>query len=66
MQLISLSSNRDLFRSVHLKNEAGLNFIVAVQKNPELSDKGITTNGVGKSLNCILFILLGVKYKRQL
>jgi uncharacterized protein YydD (DUF2326 family) len=50
MQLISLTSNKETFRPVHFKNEFGLNFIVATQKNPELSDKGNTTNGVGKSL----------------
>jgi uncharacterized protein YydD (DUF2326 family) len=50
MQLISLTSNKESFRSVHFKNETGLNFIVATQKNSELSDKGNTTNGVGKSL----------------
>jgi len=50
MQLISLTSNKASFRPVHFKNEFGLNFIVATQKNPELSDKGNTTNGVGKSL----------------
>lgn len=50
MQLISLTSNKKSFRSVHFKNVTGLNFIVANQKNPESSDKGKTTNGVGKSL----------------
>lgn len=50
MQLISLTANKESFRPVHFKNEVGLNFIVAIQKNPKLSDKGKTTNGVGKSL----------------
>ncbi|WP_294967161.1 DUF2326 domain-containing protein [Sulfurimonas sp.] len=50
MQLISLSANKDSFKTVHFNNETGLNFIVASQKNPELTDKGKTTNGVGKSL----------------
>lgn len=50
MQLISLTANKESFRPVHFKNEVGLNFIVAIQKNPESSDKGKTTNGVGKSL----------------
>lgn len=50
MQLISLTSNKKSFKPVQFKNEFGLNFIVATQKNPELSDKGNTTNGVGKSL----------------
>ncbi|NOU18061.1 MAG: DUF2326 domain-containing protein [Bacteroidales bacterium] len=51
MQLISLTANKESFRPVHFKNEVGLNFIVAIQKNPESSDKkGNTTNGVGKSL----------------
>ena len=50
MQLISLTSNKETFRPIHFKNEIGLNFIVATQKNPEISDKGNTTNGVGKSL----------------
>jgi uncharacterized protein YydD (DUF2326 family) len=50
MQLISLIANKESFRPVYFKNEVGLNFIVAIQKNPESSDKGNTTNGVGKSL----------------
>jgi len=50
MQLISLSANKESFRTVIFKNETGLNFIVATQKYPESEDKGITTNGVGKSL----------------
>lgn len=50
MQLISLTANKESFRPIHFKNEVGLNFIVAIQKNPESSDKGNTTNGVGKSL----------------
>ena len=50
MQLISLTSNKATFKPVYFKNEVGLNFIVAIQKNPESTDKGKTTNGVGKSL----------------
>lgn len=50
MQLISLSSNKNSFKNVHFKNETGLNFIVASQKNSESSERGNTTNGVGKSL----------------
>jgi len=50
MQLISLTANKNTFKPVIFKNETGLNFIVAIQKNPESTDKGKTTNGVGKSL----------------
>lgn len=50
MQLISLTSNKESFKPVIFKNETGLNFIVATQKNPESDEKGMTTNGVGKSL----------------
>jgi uncharacterized protein YydD (DUF2326 family) len=50
MQLIKLSANKSSFKTVHFKNETGLNFIVATQKNPEGSEKGETFNGVGKSL----------------
>jgi uncharacterized protein YydD (DUF2326 family) len=48
MQLISLTSNKDSFKSVHFNNEFGLNFIVATQNNAH--DKDSTYNGVGKSL----------------
>jgi len=50
MQLISLTSNMNTFKPVHFKNQVGINLIVASQKNPGKSDKGETTNGVGKSL----------------
>lgn len=67
MQLISLTANKDSFRSVHFKNETGLNFIVATQKNPELSDRGITTNGVGKSLIvALIHFCLGSSKKESL
>lgn len=50
MRLISLTANKDTFKPVYFNNEAGINLIVATQKNPNKSDKGDTTNGVGKSL----------------
>ena len=50
MKLISLSANKESFKKVLFKNETGLNFIVATQKNPGSSEKGLTYNGVGKSL----------------
>lgn len=50
MQLISLTANQSSFKPVYFKNETGLNFIVAIQKNPNSSVKGKTFNGVGKSL----------------
>lgn len=49
MQLISLYSNQESFRSVEF-NLAGPSFIVARQKNPGTNDDGKTYNGVGKSL----------------
>ncbi len=49
MRLISLTANKDSFRTVNF-NETGLTFIVAKQKNPGESDRGKTYNGVGKSL----------------
>ena len=49
MQLIKVYSNQASFKTVRF-NRAGLNFVVAKQKNPGLSDKGKTYNGVGKSL----------------
>lgn len=50
MQLIKLSANNKGFKTVHFKNETGINLIVAIQKDSEKSDRGDTTNGVGKSL----------------
>lgn len=49
MQLIKVYSNMESFREVKF-NETGLSFIVAKQKNPEVTEKGQTYNGVGKSL----------------
>ncbi|MGB4351724.1 MAG: hypothetical protein WBJ01_04910 [Tissierellaceae bacterium] len=49
MQLIKVYSNMDSFREVKF-NKTGLSFIVAKQKNPEVTEKGQTYNGVGKSL----------------
>lgn len=67
MQLISLTANKASFRPVHFKNETGLNFIVATQKNPESSDRGITTNGVGKSLIiALIHFCLGSSKKESL
>lgn len=50
MQLISLTANKDSFKPVVFNSTTGINLIVANQKDPEKSDKGDTTNGVGKSL----------------
>ncbi|MEM9338925.1 MAG: hypothetical protein AAGA66_09370, partial [Bacteroidota bacterium] len=50
MQLVSLTANKDSFKPVVFNSSTGINLIVAKQKNPEKSDKGDTTNGVGKSL----------------
>lgn len=52
MQLISLTANKPSFKSVHFKNETGLNFIIATQGDIESSkkDDALTSNGVGKSL----------------
>lgn len=49
MQLISLTANKNSFKPVVFKS-TGINLIIATQKNPDKSDKGDTTNGVGKSL----------------
>ena len=50
MQLISLTANKETFKPVVFNSKSGINLIVASQKNPNNSDKGDTTNGVGKSL----------------
>ena len=50
MQLISLTANKESFKPVVFNSPTGINLIVAKQKNPDKSDKGDTTNGVGKSL----------------
>lgn len=50
MQLISLNANKESFKPVVFNSPTGINLIVANQKNPDKSDKGDTTNGVGKSL----------------
>lgn len=66
MQLISLSANKDSFKTVHFKNETGINLIVATQKNSGKSDKGDTTNGVGKSLLiAIIQFCLGSSSKKD-
>jgi len=49
MQLIRVYSNMDSFREVKF-NKTGLSFIVAKQKDPEVTKRGQTYNGVGKSL----------------
>ncbi|MDQ2088072.1 hypothetical protein RBH29_16715 [Herbivorax sp. ANBcel31] len=49
MRLIRVYSNMDTFKEVKF-NKTGLSFIAAKQKNPELTEKGQTYNGVGKSL----------------
>ncbi|MBN1252043.1 MAG: DUF2326 domain-containing protein [Bacteroidales bacterium] len=66
MQLITLSANKTSFKTVHFKNETGINLIVASQKNPHKSDKGDTTNGVGKSLLiAIIHFCLGSSSKQS-
>lgn len=51
MHLISLSANHPSFKEVIFKNETGLNFIVASQKEAQSTENtGKTYNGVGKSL----------------
>jgi len=66
MQLISLSANKDSFKTVHFKNETGINLIVSSQKHPKKSDKGDTTNGVGKSLLiAIIHFCLGSSSKKE-
>lgn len=65
MQLISLTANRDSFKPVVFNSATGINIIVAKQKNPEKSDKGDTTNGVGKSLLvAIIHFCLGSSSKK--
>ncbi|NLP13172.1 MAG: DUF2326 domain-containing protein [Clostridium sp.] len=49
MRLIRVYSNMESFKEVKF-NKAGLSFIAAKQKNPEITKKGQTYNGVGKSL----------------
>jgi uncharacterized protein YydD (DUF2326 family) len=49
MRLISLTANQDSFHPVTFHSE-GITLVLAKQKNPEQSDAGKTTNGVGKSL----------------
>jgi uncharacterized protein YydD (DUF2326 family) len=66
MQLITLSANKASFKTVHFKNETGINLVVASQKNPHKSDKGDTTNGVGKSLLiAIIHFCLGSSSKQS-
>ena len=53
----------ETFREVKF-NERGLSFIVAKQKNPEVTEKGQTYNGVGKSLLVrIIHFCLGARKK---
>ncbi len=49
MRLIELSANKPSFKTVHF-NPTGPSFILAIQKDPESSEKKRTYNGVGKSL----------------
>lgn len=63
MRLISLSANKQSFRTVKF-NKTGLSFIIAKQKNPGESDRGKTYNGVGKSLLvAIIHFCLGASKK---
>ncbi len=65
MQLISLTANKDSFKPV-VFNSTGINIIVANQKNPAKSDRGDTTNGVGKSLLIsLIHLCLGSSAKRE-
>lgn len=69
MQLISLTSNKESFKSIHFKNEIGLNFIVATQNNIDINidDKDSTYNGVGKSLTiALIHFCLGSSNKDSL
>lgn len=64
MQLISLTANKNSFKPVVFKS-TGINLIIATQKNPEKSDKGDTTNGVGKSLLiALIHFCLGSSIKK--
>lgn len=49
MQLLKVYSNKASFNEV-VFNQTGLSFIVAKQKDPGVTEKGQTYNGVGKSL----------------
>ena len=49
MRLISLSANKESFKTVYF-NKSGASFILAKQDKPELQDNSKTYNGVGKSL----------------
>ncbi len=63
MQLIKVYSNKESFRTVKF-NENGLSFIIARQKEPGVSEKGKTYNGVGKSLLVrIIHYCLGANVK---
>lgn len=68
MHLVSLSANNSTFKTVEFKNETGLNFIVASQKEVESShNTGKTYNGVGKSLIIALIdFCLGSSVKSDL
>lgn len=65
MQLISLTANKNSFKPVVFKS-TGINLIIATQKNPKKSDKGDTTNGVGKSLLiALIHFCLGSSTKKS-
>lgn len=69
MQLISLTANKDSFKTVHFKNESGLNLFIGTQK--EIKDstvtKSSTYNGVGKSLIvALIHFCLGSSRKKSL
>lgn len=61
MRLIKVYSNKKSFREVNF-NENGLSLIIAKQKDANISEKGQTYNGVGKSLLVrIIHFCLGAK-----
>jgi uncharacterized protein YydD (DUF2326 family) len=66
MQLIKVYANKKSFHIVEFK-QSGLNFIVAIQKNPGKNDDGKTYNGVGKSLLIrIINFCLGANIKNYI
>lgn len=66
MQLISLTSNKNSFKTVSFKNKVGVNIIVAKQKDNNRPKKGKTFNGVGKSLMiAIIHFCLGSSSKNS-
>lgn len=66
MRLISLTSNKETFKSI-IFNRNGASFIVAKQNTPEQFDNTKTYNGVGKSLLVALInFCLGASTKNKI